>query len=57
LIELRIAPLQHPGASVLAELTARLEESTAGTPFHIKLVDEVEADENGKFRLCICNLK
>jgi phenylacetate-CoA ligase len=56
LIELRIAPLQRPDASVLAELTGRLEESTAGTPFRIKLVEEVEADENGKFRLCICNL-
>jgi phenylacetate-CoA ligase len=56
-IELRIAHLHRPDSSFLEFLTGRLEKFTAGTVVHIKLVEEMTLDQNGKFHLCKCNLK
>jgi len=56
-IELRIAPLSRPDPDVLERLTSHLEKFTAGTVVQIKLVEEMELDQSGKFHLCKCNLK
>jgi hypothetical protein len=55
-IELRIMPLHRPDAAIVEDLTRRLGEFTGGTAFRIELVEEMTLDENGKFRLCICNI-
>jgi len=56
-IELRIAPHNPPDKAVLESLTLRLKQYTENTAVHIKLVEEMTLDKNGKFHLCKCNLR
>jgi phenylacetate-CoA ligase len=56
-IELHVAPLNHPDPDVLEFLTIELQKLAGDTVFRIKLVKEMTLDENGKFHLCKCNLK
>jgi phenylacetate-CoA ligase len=55
-IEVHIWPRRDPAPGALEALAAQLETRTAGTPIHIKLVDRMELDRNGKFHLCRCSL-
>jgi len=55
-IDLCVWPRRDPEPGALEALAAQLETRTAGTPIHIKLVDRMELDRNGKFHLCRCSI-
>ena len=55
-IDVHIWPMRTPEPEVLEYLRSKLQEMTAGTVIRMKLVDGMELDSGGKFRLCRCSL-
>jgi phenylacetate-CoA ligase len=55
-IEAHVWPLRPPAQGEMAELEARLRKEARGAEIRIKLVDKMELDPSGKFRLSCCSV-